>query len=95
MGTANYMYAQASKRSPLKCLYFILIDISQFPSLKSRLDMKNNRKCITISLTTSIWNHCLMDIESLNQTEAKASIVFVEHAVMVIANQSVCLSSKF
>ena len=31
--------------------------------LKSRLDMKDNSKCITISLTTSIGNHCFVGIE--------------------------------
>ena len=30
--------------------------------LKSRLDMKDNRKCITISLSTSIGNHCFVGI---------------------------------
>ena len=25
--------------------------------------MKDNRKCITISLQASIWNHCLVGIE--------------------------------
>ena len=31
--------------------------------MKLRLDMKNNRKCITISLPASIWNHCFVGIE--------------------------------
>ena len=31
--------------------------------LKSRLDMKDNKKCITISLSTLTWNHCFVDIE--------------------------------
>ena len=30
---------------------------------KSVLDMRDNRKCITISLSTSIWSHCFMGIE--------------------------------
>ena len=32
-------------------------------SLKLRLHLKDNRKCITISLSTSIWNHCFAGIE--------------------------------
>ena len=32
-------------------------------SLKSRLDMKDNSKCITISLSTSTWSHCFVDFE--------------------------------
>ena len=31
--------------------------------LKSRLDMKENGKCITFSLSTSTWQHCFVDIE--------------------------------
>ena len=31
--------------------------------LKARLDMKDNSKCITISLPTSTWSHCFVDIE--------------------------------
>ena len=27
------------------------------------LDMKDNSKCITISLPTSTWSHCFVDIE--------------------------------
>ena len=30
---------------------------------KLRLDMKDNGKCITTSLSTSTWNHCFMGIE--------------------------------
>ena len=33
-------------------------------SLKLRLDMKVNRKFITVSLPTSIGNHCFMGIEA-------------------------------
>ena len=43
--------------------------LPKFPStgtnngLKSRLDMKDNSKCITISLSTSTWSHCFVGIE--------------------------------
>ena len=33
-------------------------------SLKSRLDMKDNRKCITTSFTISIWNHFFLSVEA-------------------------------
>ena len=32
--------------------------------LKSRLDMKDNKKYITISLPTSTWSHCLVSFEA-------------------------------
>ena len=32
--------------------------------LKSRLDMKDKSKYITISLTTSTWSHCFVGIEA-------------------------------
>ena len=49
------------------CMY-CTIGTSKFPSigknnsLKSRLDMKDNSKCITISLSTSTWSHCFVSI---------------------------------
>ena len=37
--------------------------ISMNKDAKLRLDMKDNGKCITTSLSTSTWNHCFMGIE--------------------------------
>ena len=38
--------------------------ISTKNGLKLRLDMKDNGKCITISLPTSTWSHRFVDIEA-------------------------------
>ena len=40
-----------------------LLQLGTNNGLKSRLDMKNNRKCITMSLS-STWSHCFVDIEA-------------------------------
>ena len=32
--------------------------------LKSRMDTKDNSKCITISLPTSTWSHCFVGVEA-------------------------------
>ena len=36
-----------------------LLQLGTNNGLKSRLDMKNNRKCITMSLS-STWSHCFV-----------------------------------
>ena len=40
-----------------------LASIGTNSGLKLKLDMKDNSKCITISLPTSTWSHCFVGIE--------------------------------